>query len=144
MSFFPILFWPQWNRTDNYNEYWQLPQNSKKNTIYPEVTAYMSCDIWNIDIIWREMAVLTVMSLCSAKMKTADHRVTAPLIPLSGRWRPGFTAHPALTRKQKWSKYEAKGPVLPHSSLRRIVGGRDSGAPNEDIVQNHLTQHCWT
>ena len=47
-------------------------------------------------------------------MKTADYRVTSPLIPPVREVKaPEFLAYPPLTGGQKWSEYELKGPALP-------------------------------
>ena len=56
--------------------------------------------------------------LCGMKMKTADHGVTAPLIPWPRRLRPWFLVCSPSTGGRKWSEYEVKVPSLPRPCLR--------------------------
>ena len=58
------------------------------------------------------------------KMKTADHGVTAPLIPRPGRLRPWFLVCSPSTGGRKWSEYEVKVPSLPRPCLRGGGGNR--------------------
>ena len=47
------------------------------------------------------------------KKENPDHRVTALLIPWSGRWKLWVLAYLPPTREQKWSEHEVKGPSCP-------------------------------
>ena len=62
--------------------------------------------------------------VCGAKMKTADHKVTAPLIPRSGRQRPWLLAYPPTTGEPIFGEHEVNVPAIPRSSPR---GGGSGG-----------------
>ena len=51
-------------------------------------------------------------------MQTADHGVTAPLIPRTRVRRPWFLAHSSPNGGPKWSESEVKVPALPCSCPR--------------------------
>ena len=46
-------------------------------------------------------------------IQTAEHGVTAPLIPRSGMRRQWFLAHPPPNGEPKWSESEVKAPLWP-------------------------------
>lgn len=48
--------------------------------------------------------------LCGAKMKTADHGVTSPLIPWSGDAKTVISSAFSAYRGTRWSEYEVKVP----------------------------------
>ena len=78
------------------------------------------------------------VSTCHKK-ENSDHRVTALLIPWSGRWRPWFLAYLPPNREQKWSDYEVKGPILPWSSRGEGGGGDKSRVQNFHADVMHLS-----
>ena len=80
--------------------------------------------------------------VCGAKMKTADHKVTAPLIPRSGRQRPWLLAYPPTTGEPIFGEHEVNVPAIPRSSPRGGVRGfQMTGALVSDM---HACNVCYT
>ena len=76
--------------------------------------------------------------LCGMKMKTADHGVTAPLIPRPGRLRPWFLVWSLSTGGRKWSEYEVKVPSLPRPCL-----GGGGGVSNDLCISPKTSGPTW-
>ena len=75
------------------------------------------------------------------KMKTADHGVTAPLIPWPGRLRPWFLVCSPSTGGRKWSEYEVKVPSLPRPCLRGGEG--EPGVSNDLCISPKTSGPTW-
>ena len=67
-------------------------------------------------------------------IQTAEHGVTASLIPRYGMRRQWFLAHPPPNGEPKWSESEVKAPLLPRLCPR---GGGGSGISNDWCISFH-------
>ena len=80
--------------------------------------------------------------VCGAKMKTADHKVTAPLIPRSGRQRPWLLAYPPTTGEPIFGEHEVNVPAIPRSSPRGGPGVSNdwciTGSEGADRAQKRM------